>query len=61
MGRCCYTCTAVENGNTLFEQTETYEGRVAKLIRWKGWLDKHFERFNDAIRERAEERVRTAT
>ncbi len=61
VGRHYHMCTALEDGTTLFEQTETYEGKLAKLIPWKGWLDNHFVRFNTAIKERAEERARAAT
>ena len=58
VGRHYYTSTALEDGSTLFEQTETYQGRVARLIPWKGWLDNHFVRLNEALKERSEERVR---
>jgi 2,4-dienoyl-CoA reductase-like NADH-dependent reductase (Old Yellow Enzyme family) len=61
VGRHYYNCTAIDGGSTLFEQTETYEGRVAKLIPWKRWLDNHFVRFNEALKERAEARVRQTT
>jgi hypothetical protein len=53
-------CTALDAGRTLFEQTETYQGRMAKLIPWRGWLDNHFVRFNHALKERAEARARAA-
>lgn len=60
VGRHYYLCTALDPGRTLFEQTETYQGRFAKLIPWKRWLDNHFEQFNQALKRRSEERVRTA-
>ena len=61
VGRHYYTCTSLDPGRTLFEQTETYEGRLAKLIPWRGWLDNHFVRFNHALKERSEKRARSAT
>ena len=61
VGRHYYTCTALDGGGTLFEQTETYQGRLAKLIPWQGWLDNHFVRFNRALKARAEARARAAS